>query len=131
MLDEMLRICVEKTLVLTGNAGTQACADCAAGKSPARMTMGQRVQVLVMLDRDLANAVADGSRRRSRLLGKQGVRLLEAIAKSRNSFTHDEESPDIPQVEASVLLVRKLCDLELISVLGSDDIYKAPSDNLA
>ena len=54
LLDEMLAICVARAVELTDETGLEACRACAAGKPLNRMTLGQRVQVLISLDCALA-----------------------------------------------------------------------------
>lgn len=119
LVDEMLAICVARAVALTGEAGQEACRACAAGKPFTRMTLGQRVQVLISLDCALARVAQwNRSMPTPRPLGKAGVHLLQAIARHRNVFIHDYTNVADTEIITTLGLVRKFCDLELLVVLS-------------
>lgn len=115
-IDKILRRCAEIAIAVTGPAGVLAVRVCAAGKRPSAMTMGQRTQILINLNRELARVLFHGSN--DVVLSMEDMRLLETIVGQRNEFTHP--SSDTETVVPKLLsLARRFCALELIPLLAS------------
>ena len=79
------------------------------------MTLGERVQVLEKLDSELSKVLPQVGGKRA--LGKSGIRLLHAISKSRNQFTHDGVDMDEHRVAESLRQATEFCELNLLSMM--------------
>src|SRR5579863_213881 len=126
LIDEMLAICVDRAVALTGGAGQEACRACGAGKPLNRLTLGQRVQILISLDCAMARAIqCEHPTRKQRLLGKAGGHLLQAIARHRNDFAHDLASLADKEIMRTLELARKFCALDLLLFLSAVPIRES------
>jgi len=115
LIDRILAVCTAEAVTLTGRSGEEACRICCDGKPPLRMTLGERVQVLEKLDRELARVLPQIAGKRS--LGKAGIGLLHSISKSRNQFIHDGVDMDEHQVAESLRQAAEFCKLNLLSMM--------------
>jgi len=115
LIDRILAVCTAEAVILTGRSGEEACRICCDGKPPLRMTLGERVQVLEKLDRELARVLPQIARKRG--LGKTGIGLLHSISKSRNQFIHDGVDMDEHQVAESLRQAAEFCKLNLLSMM--------------
>lgn len=117
-IDRILEICVDESVGECGPEGTNAVNACAGGKPLARLTLGERVQVLERLDSCLGRrvdslVVLPGSR----LLGAKGIKLLHRLSKDRNRFIHD--FGDVQPADVTALLARasELCESKLVEAI--------------
>jgi hypothetical protein len=123
----MLEICVDESVIECGPEGTDAANACAGGKPLARLTLGERVQILEKLDSCLGRKVEGlihlpGSR----LLGAKGIKLLHRLSKDRNRFIHD--FADVQPADVTGLLARasELCESKLVEAVVALQVRKAP-----
>lgn len=118
LLDRMLEICTVEAVVLTGAFGDEALQNCCGGKPTSRMTLGERVQILVQLDAKMAKALRQTMPvKRATVLGKPGIRLLYSISTNRNLFTHDGSSLDANRVTESLASAEAFCKLDLVTMM--------------
>jgi hypothetical protein len=115
LLDRILAMCTAEAIEMTGAFGEEACRSCCAGKPQSRMTLGERVQVLEKLDRELSKVSPKIGGKRA--LGKAGIGLLHSISKSRNQFIHDGVDMDEHQVAEALRQAAAFCKLDLLSMM--------------
>ena len=86
-IDKMLEICVDESVIACGPEGTVATNTCAGGKPLARLTLGERVQILEKLDSCLGRKM-EGlvDLPGSRLLGAKGHQIASPTSQRSKSI---------------------------------------------
>ena len=116
-VDKLLLLSAERLLHAVGPEGKEALRQAGEGKSMERLTLGQRAQLIELLEiPSLAWSVRNESPVEGPLIGKPGIRLLRSISRRRNDFAHDRWSPESSHAQAIQFLKdsRQLCDLPII-----------------
>jgi hypothetical protein len=118
-LERLLKACLELLLPHIEETNPQIVMSIAQGKPPDRLTMGQRVSMLVALDNELTRRLRQDYPQfkiEARLIGRRTKSLLERISRARNDFEHARLDHDSHVERAMELLslTQQLCQSEFV-----------------
>lgn len=116
-VDHLFEACTDVAIARAGPAAETALLRIARGKSPTRLTMGERLDILRTLDRQ---RLIDQSRK---LLTKGDHDVLNNLVSRRNDFAHRQVHPDSGAESAAQFLdlARRFCESDLVKTLSTQN----------
>jgi len=122
-LERLLKGCLEIFLPYVEVTCSELVWSIAEGKPPERLTLGQRVSMLVALDHELTRRLRQDYPQfkiEARLIGRRTKKLLERISRARNDFEHArlEHDSHVERAMELLSLTQQLCQSELVKTAG-------------
>lgn len=119
-LDGLVAICTEECVCACGPQGDEAAKRVAEWKALSKLTLGQRVTLLVSLNAVFPPLNADVvPAPRANIMERGEVKLIQGLVKDRNLFAHDFADVDPSDLKELLARVRVFCESQLIQTVSA------------